>query len=115
MTRKAWDEAKMVRSVSAKGFGFVRAAGIETCVHCSAVSGDLNLLVNANIVVQLEWDVPRGDDKFRLVKARRLEEHEAILAKDRAHRVAQDAAEAAQRTKQAMEVADDAERDVARR
>ena len=101
-------QARMARWVSAKGFGFVRAAGVEAFVRCSAVSGNLTDLVKASLMVQLERDTPRGEDKLRVVRATRREEHEAVLAREHANRMAQNAVEAAQRTRRAMEVADDA-------
>ena len=84
------------------------AAGVEAFVHCSVVSGNMDDLVKARLMVQLEQDAPRGVDKFRVSRARRREEHEAELARERAIASARDAVEAAQRAKRAVEVADDA-------
>jgi cold shock CspA family protein len=103
-----WVEARVVRWISSGGFGFVSAAGVEAFVHCSVVSGNMDDLVNARLMVRLEQDAPRGVDKFRVSRARRLEEHEAELARERAIASARDAVEAAQRAKRAVEVADDA-------
>ena len=94
VTSKAWIDAKLVRRVSSKGFGFVRTLGVEAFLHCSVVAGSLQDLMSADLVVQLERDEPRGADKIRVVRARRRAEHEAILARERAAREAREAQEA---------------------
>ena len=108
VTGKAWVAAKLVRWVSSRGFGFIRALDVEAFLHCTVVTGSLQDITSADLVVQLEHDEPRGADKFRVVRARRRTDHEAIVARERAAREAREAVEAARRTQEAVEIAESA-------
>ena len=70
VTRKVWVEARLARWVSAQGFGFVQAAGVEAFLHHSTLPGQMESLSTSKLEVLLERDVLRGAGKFRVTRAR---------------------------------------------
>ena len=91
-TSGQWLEARVVKWITERGFGFVRVHQTEVFPHCSTMTGNVDNLCNERLFIQVEPDKTRGVDKYRVKAARRQTEHEAATAREKAEEEASRAA-----------------------
>ena len=99
-----WISAKVVRWFEEKGYGFIKANGVDVFAHSTSVKGTTMGIIGAAVFIKVIEDMARQEGKYKAVEVKREHDYLEDLAQQKLEEATAGAVKAADESKRrAME------------